>query len=336
MLAWVGALVALVSGALAPLPGDELAPFTVRTVAGAPYHWQPGRTTVVSFCAFWCSTWKQQLPRVNQAKRSMKGLPVDFLNVSVDGRWLDRVKDAPGIVLSDEGGKWSSSLHIDRVPYTLIIDPSGVIRWTKFGIVRSQDLEHQLRVAMNPPEKGTVYLAFDDFPWQALNREILDVLRDEHVPATLFCIGRNMEPNAKVVERAAREGHSLQMHSWAHDPNKPELARCKELIHKMTGQSATLYRPPGSEAIQGPDGKRIAFPATNPFDYLNPAPEEIVRRVALGVRPGCVIQLHGGLPNTLSALPALIANLRKRGYEFGVLSSSPLVQAKKAGSQRKK
>jgi peptidoglycan/xylan/chitin deacetylase (PgdA/CDA1 family) len=281
--------------------------------------WRPGKTTVVSFCAFWCNTWKQQLPRVDRAKKSLKGLPIEFLNVSVDGRWMDKVKGAPGLVLVDEGGKWSKSLHIDRVPYTIVVDERGMVRWTKFGIIRSHELEIKARGALSRAGRGKIYLTFDDFPWKQLNQELLDVLRSEKVPATFFCIGRNMEPQAAVVKRAAREGHSLQMHSWAHDANHPELTRCQTLILKMTGQKATLYRPPGSEAILGSDGKRLPYATDAAYDYLKISSDDLVRRVAMSVQPGCVIQLHGGLPTTLKALPGIIGNLRKRGYTFSVL-----------------
>lgn len=310
----------LLARAGAPLPGDALAPFTVRTVDGAPYHWQPGQATVVSFCAFWCDTWKQQLPRVEEAKRSLQVLPITFLNVSVDGRWMDKAKGAPGLVLADEGGRWSGSLGIDRVPYTLVVDADGVVRWTEFGIVRSQDLIREARGALEPRRAGTVYLAFDDFPWKNGNDELLDVLRAESVPATFFSIGRNVEADPAPVRRAAREGHSIQMHSWAHTADHPDLERCKTVIKQVCGRDATLYRPPGSEAILGPDGKRLKLHSVDPYDYLDPPVDELVRRVALAVSPGAVIQLHGGLPNSVAALRAIIKNLRKRGFEFALIA----------------
>jgi peptidoglycan/xylan/chitin deacetylase (PgdA/CDA1 family) len=303
----------------APQPGDAIAPFTVRTVAGAPYHWKPGKLTVVSFCAFWCDTWKQQLPRVEESKRSLQTLPIEFLNISVDGRWMDKAKGAPGLVLSDGGGKWSSSLGIDRVPYTLVLDSSGVVRWAKFGIVRSQDLIREARAAAEPSKQGAVYLTFDDFPWPKGNNELLDLLRAEGVPATFFCIGRNLEARSAVVARAAREGHSLQIHSWNHSADKPDLDRCKAALLKLTGKSPTLYRPPGGESILRPGGSKLALPYSNPYDYLNVPADEVVRRVALTVKPGGAVQMHGGLPTTLAAVRGIIANLRKRGYRFEAL-----------------
>lgn len=303
----------------APQPGDSLAPFTVRTAEGAPFHWRPGKVAVVSFCAFWCNTWKQQLPRLAEARANLKGLPVEFLQISVDGRWMEKAKQAPDRVLADPGAKWSTSIGIDRVPYTFVVDAQGEIRWAGFGIVRSADVVRETRSALQPRRAGVVYLTFDDFPGKSGNRELLDVLRAEGVHATFFCICQKLADNEKVVRRAAREGHSLQMHSWAHDSDRPELARCRAALKAVTGVEPTLYRPPGSERVLGPDGIPLKHVAADPYDFASPAPAELLRRVALLVKPGCVVQLHAGMPNTLQALPQIIANLRKRGFVFKTL-----------------
>jgi peptidoglycan/xylan/chitin deacetylase (PgdA/CDA1 family) len=303
----------------APEPGDSLAPFTVRTAQGAPYHWQPGKVAVVSFCAFWCNTWKQQLPRLAEARNTLKGLPVEFLQISVDGRWMEKAAKAPDRVLADPGAKWSSSIGIDRVPYTFVVDATGRIRWAGFGIVRSADVVRETRSALEPLKGGVVYLTFDDFPSRAGDQELLDVLRAQGVHATFFCICQKLADHAAVVRRAVREGQSLQMHSWAHDGDRPELDRCRAALKALTGVEPKLYRPPGSERVFGPNGKPLKHPAADPYDYASPAPAELVRRVALLVKPGAVIQLHAGMPNTLKALPDIVANLRKRGFVFEVL-----------------
>src|SRR4051794_5353901 len=107
-------LLSVLSGALmrsAPVIGDKLEPFTIQNREGQSYSWSPRRKTVISFCAFWCDTWKDQLPRVRQAANDLKGLPIDFLTVSVDGRWSERGQAAAvGTSLSDLGGKWTGRI----------------------------------------------------------------------------------------------------------------------------------------------------------------------------------------------------------------------------------
>src|SRR5438132_11810952 len=75
------------AGADAPVaPGQPLAAFTLPAYGGGSGGWKPGRAAVLSFCAFWCDTWKEQNQRLAAAEKALAGLPVDFYTVSVDGR----------------------------------------------------------------------------------------------------------------------------------------------------------------------------------------------------------------------------------------------------------
>ena len=308
----------------APAVGDRFPPFELRTLAGATYGWRPGRTTVLTFCAFWCDTWKTQLPRVREASGITRGLPVDYATISVDGRWTERAKAAAaGTMLGDPGGAWTRSVGIDRVPTTLVIAPSGRVAWVGYGTVRTSALVDAARkgVADRPAPGGRLFLTFDDFPSDRLSDELLDVLRAEGAKATLFCIGSKVAAAKDLLRRAAREGHRLGIHSWAHDGERPELARCAAAILEASGQKAELYRPPGSERVLDLKGQALALPVDDPYDYTRPGADELVRRVLTGAKPNAVVQLHAGVEDTVEALPAILRNLRKRGYTFDVLTA---------------
>lgn len=324
MIAWC-ALAALVAPA-APAVGDLVEAFDLRTVEGRPYRWKPGRTTVLSFCAFWCDTWKDQLPRVREASRITQGLPVDYATISVDGRWTERGKvAAAGTMLGDPGGRWVHTVGIDRVPYTVVIEPSGRIAWTGYGTVRTAALVEAVRssVARRPPAGGRVFLTFDDFPAERLSDELLDVLRAEGAKATFFCIGSKVGAAEDLLRRAAREGHGLGIHSWSHDGGRPELARCVAAIREASGLVPELYRPPGSEKVLNLRGQALPLPVDDPYDYTRPGVDELVRRVLMGARPNAVIQLHAGVEDTVRALPKILKNLRERGYVFEVMNARP-------------
>jgi hypothetical protein len=214
---------------------------------------------VLTFCAFWCDTWKTQLPRVAEAQRTLAGLPIQYLTVSVDGRWTDVAKrSSVGTMLSDAGGRWTARMGIDRVPYTLVIAPDGTVRWSAYGTVRTQELVDRLREPA-PPSGGTVYLTFDDFPARRGSHELLDALRAAGVSATFFCIGTNAVKMPDLLRRAKREGHSLQVHSWDHDSKNPDLKRCADAIQNLCGTRPTFYRPNPARAPQG--APRVGDPA---------------------------------------------------------------------------
>lgn len=305
-----------------PAVGDTFAPFSLRTLENRPFAWRPGRTTVLSFCAFWCDTWKDQLPRVREASRMTKGLPVDYATISVDGRWTERAKTAAvGTMLGDPGGLWSHATGIDRVPYTVVVAPNGRIVWATYGTVRTAPLVDAVKknLAGEASEGGRIFLTFDDFPAEKLSEELLDVLRAANVKATLFCIGDKVAGAKALLQRAVREGHTLAIHSWAHDGERPDLEKCVDAIRGATGQTPELYRPPGSEKVLDLNKQPLGFPVDDPYDYTRPGVQELTRRVLSGARPNAVIQLHAGVQDTLSSLPEIIRKLRARGFSFEAL-----------------
>lgn len=315
----------LVLSTRAPAIGDAMAPFTLRTAQEQPFEWQPGRVTVLTFCAFWCDTWKQQLPRVEESQKATKGLPIDYLTISVDGRWTDRAKDvAVGQMLSDNGGAWSHGIGIDRVPYALVVDPRGKVRWSSYGTIRSEDLTHALRSALSAGgEGGTIYLTFDDFPSERLSLELLDELRREEVPATMFCIGVDVSKHPDLVHSAIDRGNEVEIHSWSHDAADPQIDRCRTTLEGL-GAKPLYYRPPGSEKVLDLEGHVLSAPVVDPYDYQRPGPTELLRRILSQVRDGSIIQLHAGVSDTLAALPSLVKNLRERGFRFALLGSAGL------------
>jgi hypothetical protein len=129
-------LVACGAALAALVPGDRIAPFALPAASGGVCSWQPGEVTVLSFCALWCDTWKEQRLRVDAVAAATRGLPVTFLTVSIDGRWPERwPRGASGShrVLLDTG-RVSGALGIRRVPYTVVTDARGNDRRVVAGL----------------------------------------------------------------------------------------------------------------------------------------------------------------------------------------------------------
>ncbi|MBC8138382.1 MAG: polysaccharide deacetylase family protein [Fibrella sp.] len=321
-------------------PGDRVAPFTLLPFGGTrPQTWQPGQVSVLSFCALWCDTWREQSRRLLAIQQHLSGLPIRYRTISVDGRWAERFPSgsAEESVLLDSGGEVSASLGLRAVPWTVVIDAQGVIDWTRQGIIRTDELESRLRrlATERPPlasdSSGDIYLTFDDFPTlpapdtnHSPDELLLDLLRKHNTHATFFCIAEHLthRTGASLARRAAREGHRLQMHSWDHDASRPSLSRSASLLQEITGIRPTLYRPPGSTELRTADGTAPASPrrpVVPTYDHSRPGPREITRRVLFATRPGAVIALHAGVADTRAALPDILAGLRNRGFQFAVL-----------------
>src|SRR5438128_3999544 len=97
-----------------------------------------------------------------------------------------------------------------------------------------------------------IALTFDDGPSATLTPKLLDLLAAHHIRATFFVIGENVAEHPEIVERAAREGHEIGNHTWAHpklgkisdDAVRRDLIRADDAIKRAIGTGPTLLRPP--------------------------------------------------------------------------------------------
>ena len=198
---------------------------------------------------------------------------------------------------------------------------------------------------------GLIALTFDDGPDPRWTPTILDILRQENVPATFFIVGKNGEAYPDLIRRIANEGHEIGNHTFTH-PNlgevpvsitKLELTATQRLIESLTGRSTVLFRPPyfGDAEADKPQEVEPAFVAQqlgyimvgvriDPDDWQLPvnADDVVTRTVtrAMDTNPdtrGQVVLLHdsgGDRSATIAALPRLIHELKQRGFKFVAVS----------------
>jgi cellulose synthase/poly-beta-1,6-N-acetylglucosamine synthase-like glycosyltransferase/peptidoglycan/xylan/chitin deacetylase (PgdA/CDA1 family)/spore germination protein YaaH len=196
-----------------------------------------------------------------------------------------------------------------------------------------------------------VALSFDDGPDPEWTPKILDILKNYNVKGTFFLIGEEAEKYVGTMQRVYREGHEIGNHTFTH-PDVSEISNgqvdlqltlTERLFAAKLGVQPLYFRPPYS-IDQEPDTNDQAAPIdriqglgyviignkidTNDWDE-NPrkTPQEITDSVfeqmtQMEKKPwmrGSIILLHDGGGDrtaTVAALPVLIENLRKRGYEI--------------------
>ena len=178
-----------------------------------------------------------------------------------------------------------------------------------------------------------VALTFDDGPDNQSTPELLDLLRAERVPATFFCIGRNVTAQPELTARIVREGHLLANHTYSHsnatnffgvEKLVEEMTRTQSAIRDAAGVTSAFFRPP--MGLSNPRvfkaatavGLRVIGWTARGFDTQCSTPHRIVRRILRGVEPGAIILLHDGkIPadRMLATVKLLLAKLRERGYE---------------------
>lgn len=100
----------------------------------------------------------------------------------------------------------------------------------------------------------TMYLTFDDGPYQDNTNEVLDILKEKGIKATFFLIGKNVEKNPETAKRIVEEGHSIGIHCYNHDYNViyanteayvADFEKARRIIQEVTGVDTKLFRFPG-------------------------------------------------------------------------------------------
>lgn len=191
-----------------------------------------------------------------------------------------------------------------------------------------------------------VYITFDDGPAGKITTNILDVLKQENVPATFFVIGSQIKGQEKLILRMKNEGHSIGLHSFSHDRNKlykenegfiSEMLKTQDILFNVTGEKYNVLRFPfgcnnnSYKLTQSlvdlihENNLKIYDWNTDSCDGLNPhsSPDCIARKSCSNKPQDCVVILmHCSYinKNSLVALPSIIKHYRDNGYTFKAIT----------------
>lgn len=133
-----------------------------------------------------------------------------------------------------------------------ILAVAFAVLWIAYGAGSAARQTFALADSRTP--RKTVYLTFDDGPSDRVTPKILDILDRENVKATFFIIGCQAETRDYLVKRESDSGHTVAVHSYSHRYNDiyrspkaliADIERCNDVIERITGKRAKVYRFPG-------------------------------------------------------------------------------------------
>ena len=182
-----------------------------------------------------------------------------------------------------------------------------------------------------PNDKKTVYLTFDDGPTEKVTRKILEVLKNENVKASFFCVGKNVEKYPDLFTCIKEEGHAIGNHTNTHlngwKTNKKQYLEDVEEADKLI--KSNLFRPPygklnwRSKRDLQRNYKIIMWDvAGGDFDHSLSA-KDVVRNIINNTNPGSIVVLHDNqkfMSKTIEALPIIIKELKAKKYSFGLIN----------------
>ncbi|MBQ9527275.1 MAG: polysaccharide deacetylase family protein [Fretibacterium sp.] len=185
-------------------------------------------------------------------------------------------------------------------------------------------------IASGDPFVKEVVLTFDDGPREHGMQELMAVLGEHGIHATFFLVGKFAERYAPITLSLAAAGHEIANHSYTHpklytlwvEKIMREAERCDEVVEALGLRKTRFLRPPGGSFnikifnAMRRMGLRLGLWSLNSADYTGRPTEEIVHIVIRSVKPGTVVLMHSGVPNTVTALPQIIRELHAQGYHF--------------------
>jgi peptidoglycan/xylan/chitin deacetylase (PgdA/CDA1 family) len=196
-------------------------------------------------------------------------------------------------------------------------------------------------VFTGPPHVHDIALTFDDGPWW--DPPTVDFVRELtrlHVPATFFEIGEHIptyDPHGTIEREMLADGDMIGDHTWSHPDmlglssaeQRAQISQAASEIKRVTGFEPCLFRAPDGAVDPSLLGVARSMGFTtiqwdiDPRDWALPGESEIIGNVLDNAHDGGIIEEHfGGGPRyeTLDALPAEVAGLRARGYQFVTLT----------------
>ncbi|RXR20591.1 polysaccharide deacetylase family protein [Flavobacterium amnicola] len=188
-----------------------------------------------------------------------------------------------------------------------------------------------------PNSKNNIYLTFDDGPTPEITEWVLDLLKQNEIKATFFCIGKNIEQNPELFKNLLQEGHVIGNHTFNHvngwktstENYLKNAAECEGEISKLNTEKSLLFRPPygkikpsQSKKIRDLGFKIIMWDIlTADFD-ASISPEKCFENATKKVESGSIIVFHDSkkaFENMKHALPKAIEYYKRKGFTFETL-----------------
>ncbi|WP_053219925.1 polysaccharide deacetylase family protein [Virgibacillus senegalensis] len=191
--------------------------------------------------------------------------------------------------------------------------------------------DEQIITSLPNSMEKSVMLTFDDGPSSVLP-ELLDILKQENVPAMFFWQSKLLHPK-RPWKRLIQEGHRIGSHTITH-PNLTKLdfnAQYRQLaasvksIEAITGEKVDYFRPPFGQYDENTKraaeklGLSVVLWKIASIDWeLKDNPQQIVENTVHHLQDKSIILLHE-LEQTVEALPQLIQSIKQEGYTFQLL-----------------
>lgn len=211
--------------------------------------------------------------------------------------------------------------HLSSIPVGPLLYLPGAARQSASQVYGGKAISTLKRIAFTF-DSGWIY---------EYTPALLDILHDAGIRATFFSRGKWAEANPDLIRRMVAEGHLIGNHSYTHpDMTKlsliemtKEIQLADAVLRELIGYKPWLYRPPYGACsptvrkLLAEQGYTHSVMWTiDTTDWMGPGVQVIIDKVLKNAKDADIVLMHVGAPQTIQALPTIIAGLREKGYEF--------------------
>jgi len=185
--------------------------------------------------------------------------------------------------------------------------------------------------------KKVLALTFDISWGEKRPGPIIKILEDKGVKnATFFLSGPWSKTHPDIVAEIKKGGFEIGSHGNKHvnysklsdDQIRQQIQIAHLVLTGLTGVAPTLIRMPNGDfnkrvlQIAAEENYTVIQWDTDSLDWLNKGVHNIINRVVSKAHPGDIILMHASdtVTQTQDALPAIIDQLRAKGYQFETVS----------------
>ncbi|HUW78991.1 MAG TPA: polysaccharide deacetylase family protein [Candidatus Nanopelagicaceae bacterium] len=206
-----------------------------------------------------------------------------------------------------------------------ILSPDAAAARSRQSAPAGPDILHGLRsrkeVAITFHGAGPLHIA----------NSIFHEVANAHAGISVLAVGTWLKENPSMAKVILNAGYDLGNHTMTHpvltqlplSKVEKEIKECAALLKKLTGSQGNWFRPSGTirstSTIRTAAGRAgyhncISYDVDS-LDYTNQSEHATAKTVAKLVKPGSIIGMHLGYPNTVKAIPLILAHLHKLGLK---------------------
>lgn len=195
----------------------------------------------------------------------------------------------------------------------------------------------------------TIYLTFDDGP-SYLTESILNILKEENIPATFFVTSKQIDKYGFTIKRMVKENHTVALHTSTHNYSYVyaseenyfnDLKAIRNEVYRLTGIKSRIVRLPGGSSNtvsrkynMGVVTRIVSTLNGNNYYYFDwnvdsedasgsLSKEQIYQNVTTRLKSGTNIILMHDAPakhTTMEALRDIIKYGQNNGYTFSKIT----------------